>query len=128
MNPFHLSLGVKSTGESAHFFEQVLGAKVTHRDVTGYININFYGHQITLKENLTINPDELDLHFGINLPLEEFRSLVQAISDQHSESILAPLSVVDAGTEMERQKLILKCPSGYLIELKGYQCLDNASK
>ena len=32
MKQFHLSIGVKSLQESAFFFEQVLGAKITHGD------------------------------------------------------------------------------------------------
>lgn len=127
MRPFHISLGVKSLDESEYFFERVLGASITHRDVTGYININFYGTQITLKENPALNSLGSDFHFGVNLPLEEFRSLVQTISDQYAKWIAVPLSVVDAGTSMERQKIFLKCPSGYLIELKGYQSLEEAN-
>ena len=128
MKPFHISLGVKSLDESEYFFKHVLGAPITHRDGDGYININFFGTQITLKEAPIISPPGPEFHFGVNLELEEFRKLAETIAVQYSEWIAAPLSVVDAGTGMERQKIYLKCPSGYLIELKGYQGLEEANK
>jgi extradiol dioxygenase family protein len=39
----------------------------------------------------------------------------------HSKWIHTPIHIVDKGTEMERQKMYLNCPSGYLIEIKGYK-------
>ena len=35
---------------------------------------------------------------------------------------------MDEGTEMERQKIDLKCPSGYLIQIKGYSNLRDIQK
>lgn len=117
--PFHLSIGVKSLEESANFFESVLGAQITHDDV--YVNLSLYGNQITLKSNPNIATALPDFHFGINLSIDEFRLLEKKISKYHSEWIHSPLETADQGTEMERQKMYLRCPSGYLIELKGYE-------
>jgi hypothetical protein len=33
---------------------------------------------------------------------------------------MAP-KTVDAGTAMERRKMYVKCPTGYLFEIKGYK-------
>ena len=128
MKQFHLSIGVKSLKESAHFFEHVLGAKITYGDFTDFININLFGNQLSLNKNPNINPNLVDFHFGINLPLKEFQNLEQDISKHHSKWIHSPLTVVDEGTEMERQKIDLKCPSGYLIQIKGYSNLRDIQK
>ncbi len=119
---FHLSIGVKSLKESKEFYRDVIGADITYEG--DYINIDFYGTQITLKDNPEINVDLPDLHFGVNLPLDKFKKLENNISMNHSKWIHTPIHIVDKGTEMERQKMYLNCPSGYLIEIKGYKKLS----
>ena len=76
---FHLSLGVQSIKESRDFFVTLLLAKVTHRDPSGYVNIELLGNQITLKPNASILPNLPDFHFGINLTLSEFNHLAESI-------------------------------------------------
>lgn len=122
MNPcFHLSIGVKSLEESVDFFVRVLKATVQHRDPSGYVNIIFSGAQITLKENTSIEANLPDFHFGVNLSLSEFDSLSKNILDLAPKSVFMPPKIVDPDTPMERKKMYVKCPNGYLIELKGYQ-------
>ena len=118
---FHLSIGVKSLEASKKFYCDVLGAEITYEG--DYINLDLYGTQITLKNNANINVDLPDLHFGVNLPLDEFEKLEKKITNNHSNWIHTPAHILDKGTEMERHKLYLTCPSGYLIEIKGYGAL-----
>ena len=114
---FHLSIGVKSLKESTEFYRDVFGIDVTYEG--DYINIDFYGTQLTLKDNSEINGDLPDFHFGVNLPFDKFKKLQNNISMNHSKWIYTPTHIIDKGTEMERQKIYLNCPSGYLIEIKG---------
>ena len=37
------------------------------------------------------------------------------------EGILSEPKVVEEGTAMERRKMYVKCPTGYIFEIKGYQ-------
>ena len=120
MNPFHLSIGVKSVDESIKFFVEVLNGKITHKDPT-YTNIELFGHQITLKPNGTISPELPDFHFGFNMSLEEFNEISDSVLSTASEFVYMKPKVVDEGTSMERKKMYLKCPTGYLVELKGYK-------
>ena len=114
-------MGVKSLTEAVEFYLDVLGAELTFEG--DYTNLDLYGTQITLKENSKINVDLPDFHFGINLPLDEFEKLEKKITNNHSNWIHTPTHTVDKGASMERQKLYLTCPSGYLIEIKGYRAL-----
>lgn len=116
---FHLSIAVHSVDESLRFFEDVLQASVRHTDPTGYVNIDLFGSQITLKPYPGIDPALPELHFGINLGLEEFDALSQHIIASGYEPIVMQPTVVDAGTAMERKKMYVRCPTGYLIEIKG---------
>jgi extradiol dioxygenase family protein len=120
--PFHLSIGVHSLEESAKFFTDVLGGSVTHEDASGYINVEVFGSQITLKKNSDARPDQLaDLHFGFNLSWGEFEQLSKRIVDSEYQGVVMKPKVADGGTSMERIKMYLKCPTGYLVELKGYK-------
>ena len=118
---FHLSIGVKSIEESVDFFTKILKAKVLHRDASGYVNIDFFGSQITLKQNADIVPQLPDFHFGVSLSFDEFDSLTRDILKNGRQFISMEPEVWDSGTELERKKMYLKCPTGYLVELKGYK-------
>lgn len=118
-NPFHLSIGVKSIDESVKFFTDVLNGKVTHQE-PGYVNVSLFGHQITLKPNKGISPDLPDFHFGFNMSLADFKKISDKVLSTASELVHMEPKVVDGGTSMERKKMYLKCPTGYLVELKGY--------
>lgn len=118
--PFHLSIGVRSINDSVNFFTKVLNGKVTHQETT-YVNMELFGHQLTLKPNDSISSDLPDFHFGFNMSLEEFDLIADKLTSTASKYIHMEPKVVDLGTPMERKKMYLKSPSGYLVELKGYQ-------
>jgi extradiol dioxygenase family protein len=121
MHPqFHLSIGVNSLRESVDFFVHLLRAKITHEDPSGYVNLDFYGSQITLKEHPGIQPELPHFHFGANLALPEFEKLAAHILAHGEKFISMTPQVWDAGTPLERKKMYLKCPTGYVVELKGY--------
>ncbi len=117
---FHLSLGVKSIEATISFYVNLLKATVAHRDPSGYVNLTLFGGELTLKEGDEIGPLPRDFHFGFNFSLEEFESLSLHILEHGKPYIEAMPRIIDAGTPLERKKMYLKCPSGYLIELKGY--------
>lgn len=119
--PFHLSIGVKSIDDSVGFFENVLQSTITHKDPSGYVNVDFYGNQITLKLIPDINPEMRELHFGVNLSLEKFNKLSKQIMDTNYKGIMSEPKVVDEGTPLERRKMYVKCPTGYIFEIKGYK-------
>ena len=118
--PFHLSLGVNSLEDSVNFFVDILEAKIEHRDPSGYVNIDFFGNQITLKQNSSIKPNLPDFHFGVNLSLSEFQRLSEKVLENGMRFVTVKPETWDAGTPMERTKMYLKCPTGYLVEIKGY--------
>ena len=117
---FHLSIGVRSIAESKKFFAEVLGATLTHEEAT-YVSYDLYGSQISLKPNPSIDPFLPDFHFGINLSFEVFEQLSEKICRDYPEVIKIPPHVVDADTPLERKKMYLNSPTGYLVELKAFR-------
>lgn len=113
---FHLSLDVRSLAESIAFYTRILKATVVHRDPSGYANLDVCGCQLTLKENAAAKPCE-NMHLGINLDLAAFDALADDLQSD-IDVVMSP-RLVDAGTPLERKKMYLRCPDGYLIEIKG---------
>ena len=116
---FHLSLGVDSLKDSVYFFNKVLNGEIEHEDVSGYINVNVRGCQLTLREVKNISVNLPEFHFGFNLSLTEFEIISKKIIKDHKECIKMMPKTVDQGTPLERKKMYLNSPSGYMIELKG---------
>lgn len=71
--------------------------------------------------NPQLNPNLPDFHFGVNLKLEEFDQIATRILETGRKYIAMEPEIWDAGTPLERKKMYLKCPTGYLVELKGYK-------
>ncbi|MCB0356819.1 MAG: hypothetical protein KDD40_07415 [Bdellovibrionales bacterium] len=55
------------------------------------------------------------------MSLKEFDDLSEKVMAKAPDRVYMKPKVVDGGTPMERKKMYLKCPTGYLVELKGYQ-------
>lgn len=117
---FHLSLPVRDLEESRKFFVDVLRATVT-RSESAYVNFDLDGAQVTLHEKKDMPPPSAHMHYGVNLPVDEFLELARHIQETAAECISVQPRVVEAGTPRERHKMFLRCPSGYTLEIKGVQ-------
>lgn len=106
MTSFHLSLPVPAVDEEVAFLER-LRARVTHRDPSGYVNLEWFGAQITLA---TGDLAAADFHFGVNVDEETFEELARVAGGR--------VKTVDAGTAIERRKFYVRSPAGYLVEVK----------
>lgn len=117
---FHLSLEVPALKPSQDFFTGILAARVRHRDASGYVNLDLAGVQLTLKEAPGVTPPSDAIHFGINVDAATFEAIVARVREHAPQALVAEPHVADAGTPRERRKLYLRCPAGYLLEIKGY--------
>ena len=115
---FHLSLPVPELKRSLEFFTALLGGTVTHRD-PGYVNIELCGIQLTLSPGSSAT-SESGFHLGLNVPMSQFAVLAPRLLSSPLAQVVSHPRTVDAGTPMERTKMYVRCPAGYLIELKGY--------
>jgi extradiol dioxygenase family protein len=116
MPSFHLSLPVPDVDRSVEFFE-LLGGTVVHRDPSGYVNLDLCGVQVTLGTGRAPTGD--GLHFGVNVAAAQFDAIAARLLSSELAKVVKEPHVVDAGTPLERRKLYVRCPAGYLIELKG---------
>jgi uncharacterized protein len=88
----------------------------------GWIDVWFYGMQVTLQEHPDqVLPDEQRgvRHFGVTLAASELDALVHRF-DGEAVRWLQELTTEHAGTPLEQTKAKILDPSGNAIELKAY--------
>lgn len=126
MNPaiFHLSLPVRDIEQTRAFYCSVLGAS-PGRATDQWIDLILFGHQITFHQQ----PDQVTphlvqgvQHFGAILSWEKWQALCADVAASGYPT-LAPPTVFGEGTEREHGKLLLRDPSGHMLEFKAYRNL-----
>jgi extradiol dioxygenase family protein len=107
------------------FYVDVLGCEVGRvRD--GWIDVWFYGLQLTLQEHPEqVLPAEHQgvRHFGVTLDAEQLATVLTRLASQPAGQAitwLREVSTDDAGTVREQTKAMIADPSGNAIELKAY--------
>ena len=118
-NPFHLSFVVPKLRLAEEFYVNFLGCK-KGRDTGQWIDIIFFGHQLTLhQETENMKAQSID-HFGVILDKAEWLSIVQKIEVENIPFILSPSEKTNDDNS-ESGKFIIKDPASNLIEFKFYQ-------
>lgn len=129
MSPlFHLAFHVTSLEETRQFYVQVLGAE-EGRSTETWVDFNFFGHQLSCHLG---NPAPTTLsgqvggiavpmpHFGILLPMEDWRALADRLIEQKVQLQLPPTLRFE-GQAGEQGTLFISDPSGNAIEIKGFR-------
>jgi uncharacterized protein len=117
----HLSIPVNDLRAARTFYVDVLGCP-PDRSRDGWIDVWFYGMQLTLQER----PDEVDVagaqgvrHFGVTLGADDLAAVLARLDAQPVDWI-TEATTESAGTPREQTKAKLRDPSGNVIEVKSY--------
>jgi len=117
--PFHLSFVVPKLRLAEEFYVNLLGCK-KGRDTGKWIDIIFFGHQLTLhQETENMKAQSID-HFGVILNKTEWLSIAQKIEGERIPFILSPNEKIN-DENSESGKFIIKDPANNKIEFKFYQ-------
>ena len=123
----HLSLPVRDMDEARDFYVHTLGCQAA-RAREGFIDVWFYGMQITLQDR----PDEVaagaragSRHFGVTLGRDEFETMVARLGAAGVEWVV-PVSTDDRDLPTEQTKAKIADPSGNVIEIKTYRDVEAA--
>jgi uncharacterized protein len=119
---FHLSLPVNDLAETEAFYCSRLGA-TRGRGTADWIDLIVFGHQVTFHQR----PEEVVpvdaqgvRHFGAILPWPAWQELCADLEASGYPLQLRP-TVFARGTEAEHAKVVLRDPSGHLLEFKAYR-------
>ena len=124
--PFHLAFPVHDLSAARAFYGGLLGCP-EGRSSDEWIDFDFHGHQIVAhlapdSGDRASNPvDGHDVpvpHFGLVLPLAEWRALADRLTGAGVEFVIEP-TVRFAGQAGEQATMLFRDPSGNALEIKA---------
>ena len=128
-NLFHLAFPVNDLSAAREFYGGVLGC-AEGRSSECWIDFDLFGHQIVthLSENGAgvkvtnhVDADHVPVpHFGIILPMDEFRDLAEKLKSKGVEFIVEP-KIRFEGEVGEQATMFFLDPSGNALEFKGFK-------
>ena len=127
-NLFHLAFPVKDLESSRRFYGEILGC-TEGRSSDEWIDFNLFGHQIVahlapeaagIRHRNEVDADHVPVpHFGIVLPMDEFKSFAEKLKSKNVEFIIEP-KIRFAGQTGEQATMFFLDPSGNALEFKAF--------
>lgn len=118
MKPFHLSFAVPNLEQAKNFYTQILGCSIG-RDTGAWIDIIFFGHQVTIhQESDSMKAQPID-HFGPILEKQTWLDILERCKSNNIEFVMQP-TIKDEGCDDESGKFIVLDPARNVIEFKFY--------
>jgi uncharacterized protein len=128
MNRFHLAFPVHDLNDAREFYGRVLGCE-EGRSSERWIDFNLYGHQIVahlvengagIRASNHVDADDVPVpHFGIVLPMNEWKALAERLKAKGVKFIIEP-KIRFTGEVGEQATMFLLDPSGNALEFKGF--------
>ena len=128
LRPFHLALPVTDLVAAEQFYCGLLGCG-KGRTAARWIDLNFFGHQLTLHlvdesdVKVPTNPVDGDRvpsrHFGVVLDMADWRTLADRLEEKNTEFLISP-KVRFVGEVGEQATLFMFDPSGNALEFKSF--------
>ena len=125
--PFHFAFPVDDLAAARAFYGGLLGCR-EGRTSDEWVDFDLYGHQIVahlapdaVRRRATNPVDGEDVpvpHFGLVLPMDEWRSLAQRLKEAGVEFVIPP-TVRFAGEPGEQATMFLLDPAGNALEFKA---------
>jgi extradiol dioxygenase family protein len=126
--PFHLAFSVKNIEATKKFYVEVLGGIVT-KSTDHWLNVNFYGHQLSIHENPQMRSDRKTImvedkevplhHFGVILKKSDWENLAKKLKKLKIKFLIEP-KLKHEKQVCEQAIMFLKDPSGNGIEFKCF--------
>jgi uncharacterized protein len=127
-NLFHLAFPVTDLGAAREFYGGILGCE-EGRSSDHWIDFSLYGHQIVahlapesagVRATNHVDADHVPVpHFGIVLPMKDWRALADRLNARGVEFLIEP-KIRFAGEVGEQATMFFLDPSGNALEFKGF--------
>jgi extradiol dioxygenase family protein len=127
-NLFHLAFPVTDLGAAREFYGGILGCE-EGRSSDHWIDFSLYGHQIVahlapesagVSATNNVDADHVPVpHFGIVLPMKDWRALADRLDERGVEFLIEP-KIRFAGEVGEQATMFFLDPSGNALEFKGF--------
>ena len=127
LSPFHLAFPVDDLAAARRFYGELLGCP-EGRSAEEWVDFDLYGHQIVAHlapeqarvrvTNLVDGDDVPVPHFGIVLPMDEWRALADRLEGAGLDFVIAP-AVRFEGQPGEQATMFFLDPAGNALEFKA---------
>tara|TARA_Y100001970_G_scaffold185548_1_gene225646 strand:- start:375 stop:767 length:393 start_codon:yes stop_codon:yes gene_type:complete len=127
-NSFHLALPAGDLQETEKFYTEILGCKTGNREKGKWVDIDFWGNELTLHQTKLKLPRErhdVDMgnvpvpHFGVHLKKEVFDHIKSNLESKNISYIDKPYTRFK-GTKFEQNTFFIEDPHGNVLELKTF--------
>ncbi len=125
--PFHLAFPVDDLAAARRFYGGLLGCP-EGRSAEAWVDFNLYGHQIVAhftseaphaRPTNPVDGEDVPVpHFGIVLPMAEWKALAKRLADAGIEFIIPP-TVRFKGQPGEQATMFFLDPAGNALEFKA---------
>jgi extradiol dioxygenase family protein len=119
---FHLAIPARDLGDTSHFYNKLLGCQIS-RQYPDRITFNFFGDQLVCH----LAPDEPEpepklypRHFGVTFrDKADFAALLRLV-ELRKVPVFQQVQLRFEGTAEEHSTVVLRDPTGNLLEFKHY--------
>jgi extradiol dioxygenase family protein len=128
-NPFHLALPAGDIDSTLKFYTEILGCKTGNREKGKWVDIDFWGNELTLHQTKMKLPRErhdVDMgnvpipHFGVHLDKVIFNRIKSSLKSNNISFIDKPYTRFE-GTKFEQNTFFIEDPNGNVLELKTFE-------
>jgi extradiol dioxygenase family protein len=125
--PFHFAFPVDDLGAARHFYGDLLGCR-EGRSAEKWVDFDLHGHQIVahlapeaVRARVTnpVDGEHVPVpHFGLVLPMDEWKVLAERLEAAGVEFVIAP-TIRFEGQPGEQATMFLLDPAGNALEFKA---------
>ena len=128
-NPFHLAVPAGDLNTATEFYVEILGCKLGNREDGKWVDVDFWGNELTLHKTEMKLPNErhdVDMgnvpvpHFGVHLDKNVFRKIKENLQSNNINYLDKPY-IRFKGKKEEQETFFIKDPHGNILELKTLQ-------
>ena len=128
-NSFHLALPAGNLEKTEKFYTEVLECKAGNREEGKWVDIDFWGNELTLHQTEMKLPRErhdVEMgsvpvpHFGVHLKKEVFNHIKSNLKNNNIKYIDKPYTRFK-GTKFQQNTFFIEDPNGNVLELKTFE-------
>ena len=123
---FHFAVPAGDLAATEQFYVEILGCETGNREEGRWVDINFWGNELTLHQSVEALPSvrhDVDMgnvavpHFGAHLTESDFQQLKQRIQSSSFDYLDEPYRRF-VGTQLEQETFFVQDPNGNILEMK----------
>ena len=128
-NPFHLAIPAGDLSVATKFYVGVLGCKLGNGEADKWIDVDFWGNELTLHKTDMKLPNErhdVDMgnvtipHFGVHLDKDVFNKIKENLKSNNIKYLDEPYTRFK-GKKEQQETFFIQDPHGNILELKTLQ-------